>query len=155
MNGNSPLHTAVIEGNVEEVIRLINDGANIYAKNDYGRYPGFYAIQGGMEPMFKYVVDANILSEMDDYGRYPIYYLSKTRASVYTFIQMGGDILSKDKYNKNGVWHIYNSMTINDYSLFNSHPRLLEHTFIDELMDIDPDVRRYIERRTHIELWAT
>lgn len=151
--GNSRLHLAVQNGNEAEIRDLIDNGANIYAKNDYGRYPAFYALQAGMESMFGLIADASILSEMDSEGRYPIYYMRMNRYTVYSFIQMGGDILSKDKYGKSGIWHIYNSMSYVDYDIFNAHPRLLEHTSTHELQGIDPAVLRYIDIRKNIELW--
>ncbi len=54
-----PLHKAVSDGDIEQVKKLIEDGADINAQNDLGRTPIYYAIERNHIDLVKLLISKN------------------------------------------------------------------------------------------------
>lgn len=153
MEGNTPLHHAVIEKNLDAIIDIVSDdGSTIYVKNDYGKYPFHYTLTSSFHEAIPYVADKDLLNTMDDDGRYPVYYVCRSGDMLNTMINTGADLRLKDKYGKSGLWHIYNNMTIYDTDTMKAHPMILQLTDLDELEDIHPPIKRFVYIKKMIDV---
>lgn len=152
IEGNTRLHLAVVDRNLNEIIDLVDQGIDITLQNDYGKYAFQYALDMGFYDAIPYVSNITLLNTMDKFGRYPIYYVSKNANMLYTIINMGASLTEKDAHDKSGIWHIYNNMSIHDTEIIDSHYLILSNTDPSELDGIDPIIRRFAYIRSRIEL---
>jgi hypothetical protein len=92
---------AVYEGDLEKVKKLLDEGEDINAKDDYGRTPLHYASINGDLDIIKFLVEkgANVNAK-DDYGRTPLHY-----ASIYGIVDVvkflvkeGANVNARDEY---------------------------------------------------------
>lgn len=152
IEGNTKLHIAVMRKNIAEVSKLVEKGANIFAKNDYGKYPFHYTLNSGFYEALPYVATKEMLNTIDDKGRLPSYYCCTNGSMIYQMITIGLDLDLKDAYGKTTIWHIYNNMNIFDTSIIDAHYLILEKTDPEELIDIPPAIKRYAYIRSRITL---
>lgn len=71
--GNSQLHYAAFNGDLEITRLLVNHGANIFLQNWRGRVPAHYAAMSGHVEVFRYLTDMNSSYNQEDYDGYKPY----------------------------------------------------------------------------------
>lgn len=109
--GNSPLHTAVIKGNLETIKDLISKGADVNARNIHGVRPlHLAAVEANLEIVGCLIENGAIVDCLDLNGRNPVYEACRssktgTATVISKFLDIGAktDILDTDK---NTLMHV-------------------------------------------------
>ncbi len=100
---NKLLFQAVKNGDLDKIKRLLSEGANVNAKDYYGKTPLHYAVDKGYLNIAKYLISkgANVNAK-DDYGWTPLYYafFDANLDMVKYLISKGANVNAKDDYGK-------------------------------------------------------
>ncbi|WP_375603618.1 ankyrin repeat domain-containing protein [Wolbachia endosymbiont of Anurida maritima] len=72
--GNTPLHLAVEEGNLEAVKHLIEKGADLNAPDKHGWTPLYYAVYSGNIDVVRFLIDQGADYNITDNEGTPVYY---------------------------------------------------------------------------------
>jgi len=71
--GRTPLHYAAAEGNLQDVTRILLDGADVNAKDDDGRSPLHFATQANSAPVAQLLLSAGAeIDAIDANGNSPL-----------------------------------------------------------------------------------
>ena len=154
LEGNTRLHLAVINGDIDSLRGLYNANVDITLRNDYGKYAFQYALDKNFYDAIPYTMNETLLNTLDDKGRYPMYYVSKCREMLHVMINMGARLDLPDSQGKTSLWHIYNTMDIYDVDILESHAMIIENTDVKALFDVSPVIRRiaYIKSRMEVRV---
>lgn len=105
--GNTPLHWAK---NPSEVLSLIQNGANIHARNDYGNTPLHNAINGDVARTL--IQNGADIHARNDYGGTPLF-CNQTESKIRVLIEeYGADINAVANDGATVLHHTYNFSTI-------------------------------------------
>ncbi|GFR24743.1 hypothetical protein TNCT_330431 [Trichonephila clavata] len=72
--GNTPLHLAVEEGNLEAVKHLIEKGADLNVPDKHGWTPLYYAVYSGNINVVRFLIDQGADYNITDNEGTPVYY---------------------------------------------------------------------------------
>ena len=98
-NGDTPLHTAALEGHSDVVKLLVAAGADVKAKNDNGDTPLHTAAAYGHANIAKLLIDASAdVNSKDDTGKTPLHYATSdwSLKTAKVLIDAGADVKAKD-----------------------------------------------------------
>jgi len=91
-NGDTPLHYALVDGNIPLAVTLINHGSNVFIKNNDGKSPLIHAFNHGSEFTEQFL--ARMQQLMDREGSTPIFHAVRWNypAVVQTILNAGADL---------------------------------------------------------------
>ncbi len=96
-----PLHLAAADGNTEQIISLLSQGADVNAKDGQGRTPLYHAVKSGGKEAVQILVEACADVHAVDKGRVTALHVAAQAGNkdvVEILIANGADINTKDKW---------------------------------------------------------
>jgi len=98
----TPLHMAVLNNNEDLILTLIEEGADVNARDDNDFTPLHLATSGGNRITVQTLIEAGAdVNSRDQDGMIPLYWAVKTNNEniVKTLIEAGAEVNSRNKYN--------------------------------------------------------